>query len=120
MKLLKANISLSGFFKPRKSGSDPAQFGRDARADWQVVCISFLVLTLIAITVSVAVYERINKGEIFFSGKKAPVSLRTLNRFELENTILFFEKKHERFEALRRRPLSTVDPFIPKPASKKE
>ena len=112
-------LSLAGLFKRARAESEGAQFGRDARKDWQIVCLVFLLLDLLAIGISVLMYQRINEGEIFLVDKKEPVSLRTLNTFELEQTVAFFDEKQARFEALTKKPLVTNDPYIPKAEPKK-
>lgn len=119
MSFFTAKISLNGLFKRSRAESEAAQFGRDARIDWQIVVLAFLFLNVLAVGISVFVYGEINKGELFLVDKKETVSLQTLDTFELERTVGFFEEKRARFETLKRTPLSTTDPFIPKPAPKK-
>ena len=107
-------------FKKKVAESKTAEFGRNARKDWEIACFGFLILILLAIGMSVFVYGEINKGELFLVDKKEKVSLRTLDRPDLERTVSYFTSKEEKFEALKRRPLSTVDPFIPRPTAKKK
>lgn len=111
MSLLHTKLSLN-LFKHARVESESAQFGRDARADWQVVCFVFLFFNFVAIGMSVFVYQQITKGELFLVDKKEHVSLRTVDRFELERTVSFFSEKKQRFEALKEHPLSTADPFV--------
>lgn len=94
----------------RGAESEAAEFGRDARRDWRLVFISFLVVTALALAFSFFVYARIDKGELFLVDKEGPAPLRTLNRFELEKTVAHFEEKRGRFERLKRAPLSVSDP----------
>lgn len=94
----------------RGTESETAQFGRDARRDWQAVFITFLVLNLAALAFNLFVYTQIDQGEIFLVDKREPVTLRTLNRFDLEKTVAFFEEKQRRFDALKNRPFSIPDP----------
>lgn len=114
MTFFSSNTKLANFFKHTQVPGEATQFGRDASADWRALCISFLVFILGAITVSVVVYWRVDKEDIFPAAKKEPTSPLSLDRLKLERTVLFYEKKHEQFEALKRRPLSTVDPYIPR------
>lgn len=109
---IKPSISFRARFKSAQAPSEAAQFGRDPRADWRIACLSFLILTLLAIAVNVFIYEEIGNGEIFRSTETRPAPLRALNRFELEQAVLFYKNKHERFETLKRGPLSTTDPFM--------
>lgn len=114
-----SNSSLKGLIPRAQVESESAQFGRDARADWRAVFVAFFVLNLISAGFSAFLYERINKGEFFLMEKRVSVATRTLDRFALEQTVAFFEEKRIRFDALKRRPLPTRNPFIPSIAPKK-
>ena len=113
MTLFSPKAKFGNFFKRTQSSSEAVQFGRDPSFDWRMLCVSFLVLMLGAITVSVVVYGRVDKEDIFLTEKEKPTSLLSLDKFKLERAVLFYENKRERFETLKRKPLSTVDPFIP-------
>ncbi len=113
MALFNKKLSLGALFTRKAVESESAQFGRDARTDWQVVGVSFLVLLVAAVAVSMFVYGRIHKGEIFLVGKKESMLPKSFDRFELENTVSFFERKKERFDLLKQKEFSTKDPFIP-------
>lgn len=113
-------FSFHKLFKRKSAKSGTVEFGRNARMDWEIACFAFLFLTLLAIGMSLFVYGEINNGELFLVDKKEKVPLRTIDKFELERTISYFTSKEEKFEALKRRPLSTIDPFIPKPVQKKK
>lgn len=99
--------------------SETAQFGRDARADWRLVFLAFLALNLVSIGLSVFMYEEINRGEFFLVDKKQPVTVQALDRFALEQTVAFFKEKQARFDALKRGPLPTRNPFVPSITPKK-
>ena len=98
------------FGRRRGNESEAAQFGRDARSDWQCIFITFLVINLVSFVGNVFVYRQINNGEIFLVPKKEPISLRVLDRNELKETIQFFESKKARFEALQTAPLIVSGP----------
>ena len=100
-------------FTHSRAESETAEFGRNARSDWQLVCFVFLFLNVIAIGVSVFMYQGINNGEIFLVDKKETLSAGTFDRFKLEKTVAFFEDKKARFGAFQQKPLMTIDPFIP-------
>lgn len=99
----------------KRRESMTAQFGRDARSDWQVVVLVFIVLNVLSFVTNSLVYERINRGEIFLVPKREPVSARILDRAELREAAEFFAKKRETFERLRKTP-----PVIPGPGTLKE
>ena len=106
-------------FGHNRAESETAEFGRNARFDWQLVCFVFMFLTVVAIGVSVFMYWGINKGEIFLVDKKETLSMGVFDRFKLEKTVAFFEDKKARFEAFQQKPLTTIDPFIPGMVPKK-
>lgn len=109
---LNAATLLRARFKRAQIPNETMRFGRDVRADWQIACVSFLILALLAVALNLFVYRRIRSGEIFLSGAEKPESPRVLDRFELEQTVLFYKNKHERFDKLRRAPLVTSAPFV--------
>lgn len=88
-------------------------FRHDANRDWKILCCSFLLLNLFSIGVSVFVYRKVDDGEIFLVDKKPTSSRQTLDRFELEKAVTFFENRKSRFETLKRQFLMTDDPFVP-------
>ena len=104
---------MGGWFKRSPTENKAAEFGRDARFDWQIMCFAFLLLNLISLGVGVVVYQKINKGEIFLLHKQETSAPGALDRFLLEKTVAFFERKKTRFEELQQKPLQTVDPFVP-------
>ena len=106
--------------KRRRVEHDGVPFGRDPRADWRRVLLFFLSRTRLLSAVGAFVYRGVNRGELFLVEKREPVSLGVLKRQELEETVAFFEEKRARFEALRRTPLKTADPYIPKTPPKKQ
>ena len=113
MPFFDAKISLSNWFKRGRVDSETAEFGRNARSDWQVVCFAFLLLNFISIAVSVFMYLKINKGEIFLADKRESPSLGTIDRSLLQKTVAFFEDKKASFETFKQQSLPTVDPFVP-------
>lgn len=104
------NLHLKGFARERGGESETAQFGRDARRDWQAVCFVFLLFTLVPAAFGIFVYARIDTGELFLVDKERSVVPGSVNRFELEKTVAFFEEKRQRFESLKSRPFSISDP----------
>jgi len=84
-----------------RSESETAQFGRNARSDWQVIFFAFLVLNVLLLAGSILVYQRINRGEIFLVSKKEPLSIRILNQAELAEAAEFLASKKASFETLR-------------------
>ena len=102
----------------RRNESETAQFGRDARSDWQVVFLVFALLNMLLFAFSVTVYQRINRGEIFLVPKQEPASFRVLNRIELKEAAEFLEKKKASLELLQRTPFVIPGPGA-RPAPKR-
>ncbi len=109
---MKLNLHISRLraFARNRGESRVVQFGRDAQSDWKIIIVSFFALTVILVVISVFVYRRVDVGDIFLVDRKEPMTSDTLNRFELEKTVAFFEAKLQRFEKLRDNPLSLQDP----------
>ncbi|MEK7170656.1 MAG: hypothetical protein AAB767_05195 [Patescibacteria group bacterium] len=114
MSFFNQEISLGSLLKRGKAGSEAPRFCGDARADWQRLCVAFLILNLCMIFVSIFVYAKINKGELFLVDKKAEVSQNTFDTFKLEQTISYFGEKQARFKRLQEQGVPTSDPYIPK------
>lgn len=108
--MFRFNFNLKRLTRARGAESETAQFGRDARRDWQAVFSAFLLLNLVSIGLNFFIYERINKGEFFLADKETPMTRGSMNRFELEKAAAFFEAKRLKFESLKNRPLSIPDP----------
>ncbi len=119
MSLLKQPLSLKCIFTRGGAKRGSLSFGHGAGADWEILFFGFLILCVIAVSVSVFMYGKIDKGEIFLVDKKEPVVVKTLDKFQLEKTISYFADKQEGFDALKRDALPTVDPFVPSSKSKK-
>ncbi len=120
MSFFNQKISLGSLFKRTVTESETAQFGRDARTDWKTLCFSFLLFTVCTVGVSVFVYAKINKGELFLmDNKKTPASLKMFDTFKLKQTIFYFGEKQARFETLKKKGISTTDPYIPKVSTRK-
>ena len=111
------SFSLRRLFKRSESEQNFSFVRHDADRDWKLLCCVFFLLNLFSVGVSVFVYKKVDDGEIFLVDKKPPTSLQTLDRFELEKTVIFFENRRVRFEALRGQSLRTNDPFVPKAKS---
>jgi len=118
MSLFNQKISLVRLLKRVGREDDTPRFGRDARADWQRLCFAFLLLNLCTVIVSIFVYAKINKGELFLVNKEADISKKTFDTFRLEQTITYFGEKQTRFKRLQERGVPTSDPYIPKAGPK--
>jgi|GEM_PF-4790347 hypothetical protein len=93
--------NLANRLRMRKGESLSSQFGRDARADWQIVVIVFLLLNIVSATAHFFMYQRVNRGEIFLVPKQESASLPALNRAKLDDVAALLEKKKKTFDLLR-------------------
>jgi hypothetical protein len=105
-------------FRRARSGRERAQFGRNPHFDWLVLCLSFVVLLLCAVTGSVILYQRIDQDSLFLAKKEESALFRPIDTRKLERTIRYFEKKNEEFNALLYRSLPAEDPYIPEAQAK--
>lgn len=110
MEFSKLQDMVRGLIPRRRAESVTAQFGRDARADWQLVFIVFLLINLILFTGNAFVYRQVNDGEIFQLPKREALLLQVLSREELRGAINFFDTKKQRLEELRVKPLNIAGP----------
>lgn len=116
---MRINFHMLGksFGGKRRAESASVQYGRDPRADWQLVFFVFLLLNLISFIGNVYVYRQISKGEIFRLPQKEPLSLRMLDRTGLKSAVDFFDAKQKQLGDFRRYSL-VIDG--PGPAMKKK
>ncbi len=112
------NLQLETLFGKRGGESETAQFGRDARHDWQFVFVFFLSVSVLLLAGSIFVYRQVNGGELFHVAPRGGLSLHSLDRTVLKETADFFAAKQERFDALRQTPLSIAGPGTPSPVKK--
>ncbi|OHA91007.1 MAG: hypothetical protein A2832_00260 [Candidatus Zambryskibacteria bacterium RIFCSPHIGHO2_01_FULL_44_22b] len=79
------------------------------QTDWKIVFTSTLILVIIAVALSILVFVKIDKEEVFVSGYGAN---RALDTSLLEDTVDYYENKAEEFEKIKTNKTSVVDPSI--------
>ena len=79
------------------------------QTDWKIVFTSTLVLTVIVVALSIVVFVKIDKKEVFMSGEGVS---RALDISLLEDTVRYYENKAEEFENIKINKTSVVDPSI--------
>ena len=77
---------------------------------WLVILVIFFVLNLFSIGWHLYFFWKIQTGE-FFIGEKTPVvSVNTIDRAVLEETLEFYRLKDERLRSFLNAPIQSVDP----------
>ena len=79
------------------------------QTDWKIVFISTLVLMVIAVVLSILVFVKIDKEEVFVSGEGTG---RALDISLLEDTVRYYGNKAEEFKNIKTNKTSVVDPSI--------
>lgn len=76
-------------------------FGTGPEADWKIIFIATSVLALLIIALSIFMFIKIDKREIFVSDKSSEPSQRTLDTARLKETILYYQNKALEFERIK-------------------
>jgi|SRR3989344_9072915 len=87
-------------------------FGTSSEADWKIIFISTVVLAVLVIVLSVFIFIKINKGEIFVVKKSAEPEKKTLDLSLLRKTVSYYENKALEFERIRSVKTPAVDPSL--------
>jgi len=82
----------------------------NARRDWLVLFLFFVLVLLGAVFFSVYLFLEINRGELYASPPSSGRQLETIDRAVLKETLSSFEEKARRFEVYVENP-----PAIPNP-----
>ena len=100
------------FFKETnwKIKSPKFTFGTGPEADWKIIFISAITLVVLAITLSIYMYIKIDKGEIFTIDKTKEGEKHVLNIDLLKETVSYYQDKYLKFESIDRVNTSIVDP----------
>ena len=87
-------------------------FGTSSEADWKIIFISTVVLAVLVIVLSVFIFIKINKGEIFVVKKSAEPEKKALNLSLLRETVSYYENKALEFERIKSVKIEAVDPSL--------
>ena len=82
------------------------------RTIWKKIFILFIVINVIVVIISSYLFFKINYGEIFLVDSNTNVSIETVNRTLLLDTINFFEIKEKEFDNLKTNKVNLVDPSL--------
>ena len=87
-------------------------FGTSVEADWKIIFISTIVLAILAIVLSLYIFIKIDKGEIFVIEKTTEQSETTLDASLLKETVSYYKNKALKFERIKNVIKPTVDPSL--------
>ena len=79
--------------------------------DWKIIFSVFVVTVLISALFSIYLFLQTSQGEIFIVHRNN-VSLDTINRTLLDDTLSFFENKERRFIEMSENKPRFVDPSL--------
>ena len=87
-------------------------FGVSPQADWKIIFISTLVLTLLALVLSGFIFIKIDKGEIFVVDRPLEQRGKTLDISLLKETISYYQGKAREFERTKNLVVPATDPSL--------
>jgi hypothetical protein len=87
-------------------------FGTSPEADWKVIFVSALILGVLIILLSVFIFIKIDKGEIFVVKQSTNENSKTLDITLLKETVSHYQSKAREFEQLKNTVIPAVDPSL--------
>ena len=87
-------------------------FGTSPEADWKIIFTSTLILTVLAVGLSVYIFLKIDKGEIFVVEKQDEQSEKTLDVSLLQETVSYYKNKEIEFNRIKNLVAPSVDPSL--------
>ncbi len=87
-------------------------FGTSPEADWKIIFVSTIILTILVIVSSIFIFIKIDKGEIFVVEKSAGEGDKTLDLSLLRETVSYYQNKALEFERIKRARTPATDPSL--------
>ena len=88
-------------------------FGTSPEADWKIILISTVVLTVLVVTLSVLIFIKVNARELFMVEQPEEEKGQTLDTLLLRKTVLYYQNKALEFERIKSPGTSTgADPSL--------
>lgn len=87
-------------------------FGTSPEADWKIILISTIILTVLVIALSVFLFIKVDKGEIFMVEKSVGQKEKALNISLLKETVFYYQNKALEFERIKSSVTPTADPSL--------
>ena len=87
-------------------------FGTSPEADWKIIFISTVVLVTMVIVLSIFVFIKIDKGEIFVIERLPDQGEKILNLSLLKETASYYQDKAAEFERIKNSTSPSADPSL--------
>lgn len=87
-------------------------FGASPEADWKIILISTMILAVLVIALSVFVFIKVDKGEIFVVERSVDKEEKALDISLLRETVLYYQNKALEFERIKNSVTLIVDPSL--------
>ncbi|MDP6387962.1 MAG: hypothetical protein QGG63_01670 [Candidatus Pacebacteria bacterium] len=108
----KKNIARFFKGKGKQPGEGIAYYISDAKHAWKIIILVFMVLNIGIIAFSSYLFFQINDGDIFTVEQDIMISVETIDRTLLRETLSSFEEMERELEDLRERRSRIVDPSL--------
>lgn len=90
----------------------PSYASPSPESDWKIIFISTVVLVICVIILSIFVFIKIDKGEIFLTGGMIEKIEKPLDVSHLKETVNYYEGKRVEFERIKNSRVPSADPSI--------
>jgi hypothetical protein len=87
-------------------------FGTSPEADWKIIFISTVVLVTTVIVLSIFIFIKIDKGEIFVIERLPDQGEKILNLSLLKETVSYYQNKAIEFERIKNSASPSADPSL--------
>lgn len=110
--MIKNNITKFFKRKSRQRGTGIAAYISDPKHAWKVTIFVFTVLNVGIIAFSVYLFFQINEGDIFKIKQDATITVNTIDRTLLSDTLEIFEKRENELKELKKNRPGIIDPSL--------
>ncbi len=87
-------------------------FDTGPEADWLIIFISSLTLSILVIALAIYMFIKVGNGEVFTVEKPVEEEAKMLDTKLLETTVLYYQNKAIEFERIKIEGVESVDPSI--------
>ncbi|MDO8589928.1 MAG: hypothetical protein Q7R69_01490 [bacterium] len=96
----------------RKAKGGLFTFGTSPEADWKIILISAMILAASVIALSVFIFIKVGKGEIFVADMPEVQKEKALDTALLKETVLYYQNKALELEKIKSTRIPTADPSL--------
>ena len=87
-------------------------FGAGPESDWKIIFISTVILLLLIIILSIFMFVKIDKGDIFVVERPSGEKEKALDTVLLKETVSYYQNKASDFESVLNTPAVVPDPSL--------